>query len=164
MMDQIFEILTKNPILIIIILGILFKVFGPKKTDEAQSEQAARQTQQRPQPKTNTIERARTASEARSKTEYSKPKTTYLSVEEQRAEQLARLKQSYQTSQTKSDTNSSLEQKGLSDLIPQNKQVEHLAIENSLTEQGLINSVVMAEVLGAPRALQPYQNVVQRRR
>lgn len=38
-----------------------------------------------------------------------------------------------------------------------------LHLQDRLTSSGLIESVIMAEVLGAPRALNPYQNIAKRR-
>lgn len=37
-------------------------------------------------------------------------------------------------------------------------------IKNNLNQKGLVNSVIMAEVLGSPRAKKPYQSIVQQRR
>ncbi|MFB4166514.1 hypothetical protein [Virgibacillus sp. JSM 102003] len=37
-------------------------------------------------------------------------------------------------------------------------------IKNNLNRKGLVNGVIMAEVLGSPRAKKPYQSIVKQRR
>lgn len=92
------------------------------------------------------------------------------SADEQRQEQMDRLKKEIQQRHTQIEsrqikkTNSSPtnESAHASETIDAS-EVDELRLNQKLTTSGLIDSVVMAEVLGPPRAMQPYRNIAAKR-
>src|SRR5699024_11147944 len=97
------------------------------------------------------------------------------SIEEQRAEQYEELRRRMQTPQTnqqdrsKDSSNLSAENKVKDvDSMEQKTTPKDLEVayhlQRNLTREGLAESIVMAEVLGPPRALNPYRNVAAKRR
>ncbi|WP_200416261.1 hypothetical protein [Virgibacillus salexigens] len=102
----------------------------------------------------------------------SQPQTSStISVEQQHKEQMERLagqmganrkvdqSESYNKETAFNDLTRNVEKELTEQQIRLKKQVS-----NNLTKKGLVNGVIMAEVLGKPRALKPYQNVIYERK
>lgn len=85
------------------------------------------------------------------------------SMEEQRQEQYDRLKRQYESSSQYDEPKRDVKERKLQ---PEQEEVVqvNIKLEDKLSSKGLIESVIMAEVLGPPRALNPYQNIVMKRK
>ncbi|MEJ8776560.1 hypothetical protein [Pseudogracilibacillus sp. ICA-222130] len=85
------------------------------------------------------------------------------SIEDQRQKKYERLRAQYQSQSSKEDI-----KEDLSTLLGSKKaatQDVSIAIEKKLTREGIVEGIIMAEVLGPPRALKPYDtNPMNRRR
>ncbi|SDQ48851.1 hypothetical protein SAMN05216232_1790 [Virgibacillus subterraneus] len=94
------------------------------------------------------------------------------SIEEQQQEQRERLADRMNT-----DTQKALDERKHDAIITDNSENREpdrelsaeqkrfkRRIKNNLNQKGLVNGVIMAEVLGSPRATKPYQSVVKQRR
>ncbi|MBP1947577.1 hypothetical protein [Virgibacillus litoralis] len=94
------------------------------------------------------------------------------SIEEQQQEQRERLADRMNT-----DTQKALDERKHDAIITDNSDNKESdrelsaeqkrfkrRIKNNLNQKGLVNGVIMAEVLGSPRATKPYQSVVKQRR
>ncbi|HIV73639.1 MAG TPA: hypothetical protein H9895_00990 [Candidatus Pseudogracilibacillus intestinigallinarum] len=88
---------------------------------------------------------------------------TLESIEEQRQKQYERLRSQYQSQSNEEDV-----KEDLSALLKPKKAAKQdvsIAIEKKLTREGIVEGIIMAEVLGPPRALKPYDtNPMNRRR
>lgn len=95
--------------------------------------------------------------------------TVLTTIEEQRQEQYERLRSKLNTLPT-TENNVQVEDMRFeitNQKMPTNEEEVpsvQMKLEDRLSSQGLIESVIMAEVLGPPRALNPYQNIVVKRR
>ncbi|MGP4107230.1 hypothetical protein [Virgibacillus sp. L01] len=102
-------------------------------------------------------------------TQVSEEKT---SIEEQQQEQRERLADRMNTA-----TQKAIEERKHDAIINENDNINQTGnklsveqkrfkrrIKNNLNQQGLVNGVIMAEVLGSPRAKEPYQSIVKQRR
>lgn len=166
-MDQLIELIFDNLFFVVIIIGAIFSMFKGKENKEEQQErqQVPQQIKTTPSvPKSNQPRHVKTHAE-RKKAELQ------LSVEEQRAEQMKQLAMNVGSQHTSISTISqvkpgdgrrSLE---INDLTSNyNHEKFKGNFKESLTKEGLVNSIVMAEVLGVPRARNPYQSVTAKRR
>lgn len=180
-MDGLIELIFKNPFLLILILGGIFSMFGGKKTKnqeeqedkrKEQRQQQARQQRQAPAPSRNVPPPFNPQPKPERKTYGDKTEeqiTDTLSIDDQREEQIKRLTEQYRTN----------EHSGLTDKAEVAHKRREIEVQNikskyskqfkqdfkkSLTHKGLINSIVMAEVLGRPRASRPYESVIMKRR
>lgn len=177
-MESIIEFIFDNIFFVLIILFGLFNLLGRSKPDQNQE---GNKPQRRPMPgqkgETATQRREIPQQRAERKVEH-KPIQTRLeevltqsevdstTIEDQRHEQFERLRRQYETSHTLEDLEraedftSNLEQSEIfSELIPrvQNKEIK-MNLNQRLTQKGLIESVIMAEVLGPPKARQRFSN------
>lgn len=179
-MDQIIDLIFENPFFLIIILGALFSLFGGKKKEEQQEQrqtqqqrtQQPSQRQRQPQPHQQIKTRPTTAQSEKQVNRSERGKApSQLSIEEQRAKQMARFASDNVTSHHSDDA----ERKMVAADNRRKTEIQNLAssynqkrfkkdFKKSLTSEGLINSVIMSEVLGSPRARNPYQSVTSKRR
>lgn len=185
-MDQLIDIIFANPLFLIIIIGGLFSLFKGKGQEEEKQKQEQQQKQQqqqrqqqqrqrqqtrqpteRPRPvvaKQTHAERTRTAPQE----EMSVPHQ--LSVEEQRAEQMKQFAGNLdlEAHSGLKDRPKVADEKRQEEIQSLTSKYKHKKFkkdfENSLSSKGLINSIVMAEVLGEPRAKNPYQSVISKRK
>lgn len=180
-MDQFFNLIMNNMFIVIIVIAGLLKLFGGSKAkqNEQANEQQTQNTEQterksvfqqvkaeiEQQKQAQTLENERHRKETAAKSVKQHAQTVSLSVEEQRNAQLNRLKQSYQTASTNEQVERSSKQTSTTvsrSEITDSEKIS-LKLNKRLTQKGLIESVVMAEVLGSPRALKPYRNVASNR-
>lgn len=172
-MESFFDFIVGNIFIIIIIVGAIINFLSKGKQEEKKQSR----TPERPQPavpdvrETKTYEKAReTLHEVRKKIEREAEISTR-SIEEQVQEQYDRLRSQYQTSQDlESDSlQPKYRQSGLEKQVEAQRTEEgnvrvNVNVDKKLTHKGLIESVIMAEVLGPPRALNPYQNIIMKRK
>lgn len=182
-MEELIDIALKNPFLLILILGGLFSLFSGKSRDDQEEQEGGQDQGQRRHQEQTAPEQQKTAPAPSRRA----PSRTYekrdhkqvediqqqvietLSIEEQRKEQMERLSAQYRTN----------EHSGLSEKAKAADKKREIEVQNvsssynkhfkrdfkkSLTQKGLINSIVMAEVLGRPRAQRPYESVLIKRK
>lgn len=161
-MEGLFEAILSNPFLILLILGGIFSFFkgNPEKSQQEQ--------QQRPSGRP-TQTHTRTAQEK--STPVHIPQETNidsLSIEEHRDEQMERLREQLNTGEhrlpdiSKSDSSAPKVVHSHETSYKYNEFKKDM--KRNLTKQGLIDSIVMAEVLGPPRARKPYRNIINERK
>lgn len=177
-MEQLIDLIFENPFLLVIILGALFSLFGGKKKEE-QQEQRQRQNQRtgsQQQRQQQSQQPMRTKSNPSQPRQQVKKKTQekrapQLSIEEQRARQMARFASNHVTEHHSAEADEKLvraderrktEIQNLTSSYDQKRFKKEF--KQGLTREGLINSVIMAEVLGSPRARNPYESIVSKRR
>ncbi|GGP12660.1 hypothetical protein [Oceanobacillus neutriphilus] len=178
-MDWIFD----NLFLVIIIISGLITFLGDskrrqeeqkkKQSTPPQNQTQTRQRQQRSPQEMRTRQqtqrkREQPRAERQVYREGARPDISAGSIEEQQKKQMERLANRYQTS---SQDLENAEQK-FKDLMV-NRNVEEVnpgkremkrRISGNLDGKGLVNGIIMAEVLGSPRAKQPYRSIVQKRK
>jgi len=153
------EFLFSNPLFIIIGLALINFLFSRGKQEEAKETREKKtmpQPQHRPQPKRRPRQVEHVphpqVEEIQSK-----------SIEQLRDEQLARLTHQYQ-SQSSVELEDEVEKvtthKSTNTISKEKYKKSELqkGLKGRLAKEGLIESVIMAEVLGPPRALNPYKN------
>lgn len=157
----------------IIIIGALFRMFSSNTKQEETEESPTNKRQrtaeaQRPtrSPVFEIPQTERPVQPARPIELESRPSEEAIrpsSIEDKRREQLLRLQKSLENNQVEEGMQSDLSEEVGNTQDTRKRRETSVTIEDSLTERGLINSVIMAEVLGAPRALKPYQSVARQR-
>jgi len=166
-MDGLIDLVLENPLFLIILIGGIVSLFKGKSEQAEESES----TTNKPKPRSveDLFERAhqreRTRSTEKVRTEPISSKT----IEELREEQMLRFagQADDDEDQQKNDEYTS---RSSNRIMEENTKVNHKKqafkqnFNKSLTRKGLVNSVIMAEVLGAPRARKPYQSVITKRR
>ena len=184
-MDSFFDLIFNNFFIVIIIIFAIVNLFSKsKKASEEAQQDNSQDTGREPHKKRSIqdlieekVEEAKesyqqmqdtVAPESKEKPKPRPKSEATISIEEQRQEQYEQLKRRLQPSHQQKgeeDVYNRLAQKQQVGAKPQSTDLavsEHLG--ERLTREGLAESIVMAEVLGPPRALNPYQNVAMRRR
>lgn len=169
------DLILENIVFFLILLFAILNIIGRMK-NESEQKRERRERRERP------VEVEKRTPHNESKVEQ-KPKLTRAeqlaketaeqelkSIEEQRQEQFERLKRKFQSSYT-------LDEVEQVDLASEQRQIEtnlkpklqengkfDLNLENRFTRKGLIESVIMAEVLGPPKARNRIRNRYVKRR
>ncbi|MFD1412809.1 hypothetical protein [Oceanobacillus jeddahense] len=179
-MDWIFENLF---LIIIIISGIVAFLGDSKKKQEEQKKKQStppkNQTSSRPNQQRSPQE-MRTGQQTQRKREQpraerqvyregERPDISAGGIEEQQRKQMERMTNRYQTA-SQEDVEDA--KQNFKDLIVDRKDEGDnpgknemkKRVSGNLDGKGLVNGVIMAEVLGPPRAKQPYRSIVQRRK
>ncbi len=181
-MDGFFDFIFSNFFIVIIILVAVFNLFNKGKNQREESEtnsQNRRQEQpEKPSLQERIEQKVKEAKESyqeiqdtiasESKTETSQKTEAPKSIQEQRQEQYEQLKRRLQPSNQRTKDEPLPETRVSVKPVNTSSDQEKLEVmkqfDKKLTRQGLAESIVMAEVLGPPRALNPYQNVAMKRR
>ncbi|MCG5103086.1 hypothetical protein [Oceanobacillus alkalisoli] len=184
-MDAIFEFIFGNMFLVILIIsGIIGMLSSNKEQQKKQQQQRPTRPQQGQQQRQSTPRRSAPPSRTEAKprpqevvvTAHTEPdgtvtSTTTKSIEEAQEAQMERLQRKY-TAADMSITDGNVIGEGdffneqqLQTLkqFSEEQKVLKKDIRKSLRNKGLINGIIMAEVLGRPRSLKPYQNVTSER-
>lgn len=170
-MESFFEFIFANFFIVIIIVAAIINFLNRGRREENKQEQAPKQQRHRPtiSDMRETYEQAKeTILETRQELER-KVQPIDQSAEDQRQEQYERLRSRYQpTLHTESKDQKKTMHMQSHSLHVEGEEVEYpeikVNLDKKLTSKGLIESVIMAEVLGPPRALSPYQNIVSKRK
>lgn len=169
-MEALFELLFSNPIFAILLIMGLISLFNRMMGGQNQEES---ETSGQSTP-SHTGERTRPPQ--RTKTDRDNERTTMqtTSIEEQRERQMAQLAGRMNTemdaeeqeNEKPSDNSMESPSKRIkeTDASSHAKDKMKKRMRGKLNKQGLVDSVVMAEVLGQPRSRKPYQNVLTRRK
>lgn len=174
-MDSIIDFIFSNFLILFIVVGGLVKLIsGNSKNSESDTKttqpvQSRRQSQERAGNREN---RPNSTSK-----QSSSENTTSVSIEEQQQKQLERLagkaatstvqnydslkEQSYDSDNRHTISKSSQNNKKE---FTKNKIAVKRQLNKKISRNGLIDSVIMAEVLGAPRARKPYKSVITERK
>jgi|SRR5690625_196047 len=176
-MEAFVEFVFGNPILVFVIIAALFNILNKgKKSNEEQQKPRPVQPTQMPRQSNQERETIRTRLEKTIQEQAKQLKTTIeqsvakteqsveKTIEEQRQAQYDRLRSQYSTSTTEKEIGenvSFIDEK----IINDHHELEKVSVnlEKKLTTKGLMESVMMAEILGPPRAHNPYQNIVVKR-
>lgn len=178
-MDELFEVVLRNPFLLLLLIGGLISVFRDKKPDQKQQRRTVEQ--KRAQQRQQEQRRQSSPSTAETTTEKHPAETIFdmffedateepkkveepreqISVDDQRDEQLERLQAELGAQEVAYDPQSMDHQRSelsqtkapkTSEKSPIRKNKLRNNIEKRLTREGLVESVIMAEVLGRPRS------------
>lgn len=169
-------------IVMIIISGIVAFLGDSKKKQEEQKKKQSAPPNKPAQPRQRqrraaeeTISRQQTQrkreqprAERKIYREEARPEMTNRSIEEQQQEQMERLANRYQTASQGDIENLDHTFK---DLIVERKEEKanpgkremQKRVSQNLDGKGLVNGIIMAEVLGSPRAKKPYKSILQKR-
>lgn len=174
-METIIDLIYDNLFFVIILLIGLINLLGGSKSDKKQNRERPQRRQVSPaerktQPATRKIEQKSRMTRAE-QLEAEKKELETKSIEQQRQEQFERLKQQFQSSYTLDEMeqinieSQNENQLSKSDSSPRQKELEsvELKLENRFTREGLIESVIMAEVLGPPKARKKLQRKYMKR-
>jgi hypothetical protein len=178
-MDGLFEFL---PIIAFIVYGII-RAMGGAKENEQQKQKRPNVPRPTATPSGGQQNPKRTVynTSGSEETKHTPKQTVYTSsptnvyVEEQQKQQMEKLKQRMNTGT--SDSIDSLSQQDLSigpsiqDAIKHhslqsknvNKEKFKKDVKTSLDQKGLVNGIIMSEVLGSPRARKPFRSVIAER-
>lgn len=156
-MDGFFEIIM--PILILV--GGLIGVFGKSENRKQTSDQ---QSPNRPTQTTQT--RRQTEQRKRTVHERQQENIQTLSIEEQRDQQMERLREQIKTGGHRLPEQSKTSSPQVVHSHKTSYEFEEFKkdMKRNLTKQGLIDSIIMAEVLGSPRARKPYRSIIYERK
>ena len=173
-MDELINLVVKNPFILILIIGALYSLFKgkPKPETDNREQQQHQQREQRRQTIQNRKEQVQTSQrkEQKRSNQSKGQKLGQLSIEEQRERQMKRLKsqmaspehQSFKHKDNVAEKRREAEVQQLHNSLEQQKFKRK--VKSGLTKEGLLNSIVMAEVLGPPRAKKPYKSVIEERK
>ncbi len=167
-MKQIFDAIFGNMFFVIAILAGIFSFFKNRNKEQEQKEQKGQvrrpATPVRPNPFTGEkpVYEAKRVAESMS--------VPTISSEEIRSERLEAF--ASQLQMNAAEKINKTEKEIARDPIMRAKKKTHQPkelpmrqkISGSLTQSGLINSVIMAEVLGKPRGLKPYSSIIDERK
>lgn len=164
-MDELFEAILSNPFLLILIIGGLISFF---RGSSGKSDQESQQPSGRPTQRSQTYSQSESNKSTRSEmsdTEHS-TNMSALSVEEQRDEQLERLKKQLNTNEHQVSPHPSKNKTKVVHSHESSYKYHEFKkdMKRNLTKQGLIDSIVMAEILGPPRARKPYRSIIDERK
>jgi len=152
-LDNLFEFIFGNMALFIIVVGFLIKMLGGQ-SKKSQEENPHRSTLEK--------EVRHESVHGHNENQDNYREMPVLSAEEQHQNQLERLRQQYQVTDA-GDENIGRTSHMKSQLHRTRTKRDSKILNQKLTRKRLQESVVMAEVLGPPRARSPYRNVASRR-
>ncbi|WP_156291107.1 hypothetical protein [Oceanobacillus salinisoli] len=167
-MEGFLEAIFSNFFLILIILSGIIGFFR-NNANNAREEQKEKQLN-RPKP-ASTPPSHKKRPENPSRTGNRPDPATTVSMEKQQQEQMERLADQLKTT-TRDTIKNISEQYNTSEetiLQPKNNLTKEQAqlkkeINTSLNQKGLIQGIIMSEVLGAPRGRKPYRSVIEERK
>lgn len=175
-MEAILEAIFGNFMIVLIIIGGIVGFLKDKSNKgKQQQEQQSEKSYRAPRPTSPPSDRGYQPSRnmpVESTQRQQRPSVTNsVSIEERQAEQLKQL-----AGRMVTDTKQTLEElphkANIGSSVKRSKPTVNSGrhqdfkkqIKGNLTRNGLVDSVVMAEVLGPPRATKPYRSVIQERR
>lgn len=164
------EILNFLPLIAIILFGIIKGTIGNNEQNEKKQRTPSRPTNvPRPNP---------TPSGGQERTRSTTQRTAPVqpSIEEQQKQQMEQLKSRMNTGSKVNLDDISQQDVGLgssiqdaikhqaTNKVAENKEKFKKEVKTGLNRRGLVQGIIMSEVLGPPRARKPYQNVITERK
>ncbi|MGM8364621.1 hypothetical protein ACLIBG_03960 [Virgibacillus sp. W0181] len=172
-MEELFQFITSNFIMFVIIIGGLISLFRNKQTGEQQSKQRPSNI---PETRSQTQSKQEEVRDNWQLDERMQESIETMTSEEQREKQLERLKSQVNANSHMNRQRSNNASKDVQDnhksfqplpestdrRLSDSKQDDHFKkkIKGQLNRGGLLESIVMAEVLGSPRSLKPYRSKI----
>ena len=162
MISDIIELIFSNLFIVIIILGGLMSFFkeNKKQKEAAEKRRNERKTTQTSQPLPGRMETNRPTQSRQQKSTKEKQAPSMKSIEEQRAEQLKRLRRTVSTIGNNEHTDQHKIpkdiEKGLLRTQTKSRSQHQTPFQKKLTRTGLMDSIVMAEILDKPKSLRPH--------
>lgn len=156
-MEGLFDFLFSNPFLVILLIGGLISFFK-RNTGEQEPEKAPT----RPQPKPVESRTDTKKEKAQLPRQKPQPVNEVQTVEVYRQQQLNSLKDKLEErndrlSDKKSQVSNHIRKRQTENVASDHKEEPFKRrFKGNVTRTGLINSVIMSEVLGPPRAMKPY--------
>lgn len=177
-MEAIIEFILSNFVIVLLILGVLSRLFGGAKEEEQKRQKNTRQGrpasgQQRPRPVPSQTRRESDQPVQGMPNTGSSTPVPSVSVESEQQKQLEQLAAQMKTEgkQSFEDLAAQISQEERPTIQVENKQqasINHTEmqreIKRGITKKSLVHSVIMAEVLGPPRARKPYKSIIDERR
>lgn len=181
-MESFFDFIIGNFFIVIIVIVAIYNLFFKAKnvseeTSEAEEPRQRSTSQRKESPRSlqdaieQKVEHARETFQQAKDTFTQMAEEMPKTVEEQRKEQYEQLRRRMQPTHRDNDhKNEHVVRNKAKHVDSKQADVEATELvvahqlEKKLTRKGLAESIVMAEVLGPPRALNPYQNVAVRRK
>ena len=168
-MNGLFDLILENSFFLIIIIGgIISLLKGKGEKPEEENNQPT--NNQKPKRAESPFERSRQTERTRPTEKVVQEPISSQSIEELREAQMLR----FTGKREANDRHLERDIPRIADSIGKavvhenaaknNKKAFKKDFNKNLTKQGLVNSVIMAEVLGAPRARSAYQTVITKRR
>ncbi|MUK87088.1 hypothetical protein GMD78_01550 [Ornithinibacillus sp. L9] len=169
-MGELIDFFLGNIFFLVIVIGALLRLFSgnsnQNKEEQRKTQQNRPRQQTNPRPSTSPS-RANTQRDVKTNTTASQS----ISVEEQQKQQLEKLAGRMNTKMEQSIEDLSTNTTDLGETLKRPKKEAtslkeedyRKRIKGNLSRDGLVNSVIMAEVLGAPRARKPYRSVISER-
>lgn len=166
-MDGLIELILENPFFLIILIGGIISLL--RGNSEKVEENEPSTNRPKPAQVENPFERIRQREQTRSTERVRTEPISSKSIEELRQEQMQRFTGQIDSDEDQQEKDIRRASDAIRKEISQEKKPNsnETAFKNnfnqSLTKQGLVNSVIMAEVLGAPRSREAYQSVIAKR-
>lgn len=186
-MEAIMEFIFSNFIIILIIVGAITKLLGGNHEEEQQKKKTTQRTpsrgsaQSRPRGQSSQTSSGTTRQPTYTGSNNAPSSTTMnqsVSIGEEQERQLKRLagqmdaakKESFEELSTQIDhQNPERYGKELLQEVSRNSRYKNKTkmeqqFKNKMTKKGLAESIVMAEILGPPRAKKPYESIISTRK
>lgn len=166
-MDNLIDLVLSNPLFLVILIGGIISLMKGKSEQENKGKETTTQ-----KPKQNPLEELFERSKQREQTRtaekvITEPKSTK-SIDELREKQMSKFTQQVddEIDQEKVEQIKNLQKHMKEEHTKKNrtKKAFRKDFTKSLSSKGLVNSVIMAEVLGPPRGRRSYQNIISKRR
>lgn len=170
-MDGFFDVIFGN---LFLILAVVYGIIGflsnynkdkQKKQKKQQQRRSMRPVQERTQPAAREVKKPEEA-----EVQWTQPVSAEEVIHQEQQLQMERLEAKYGvTSSNEIEDDLRLDDLQFQEPLTRNvelseeQKVLKKDLKGSLKGSGLINGVIMAEVLGKPRSLKPYQSVIQER-
>lgn len=164
-METFFDFIFDNLFIVILIVSGLIGLFNKSKQEQEEEKRPAQRPKTPEMPKRQPeqpMNRRTTQTDTGKQTVKQSYQLSENSYEQARQQQYEELKSRYQAAvdnEKISDISSRINSKKETE---DNIQVD-MDLKKKITQKGLMESVVMAEVLGPPRARKPYHNILNRR-
>jgi len=167
-MDGLIDLILENPFFLVILIGGIISLLKGKSEKPEENES----TTNRPKPvqAKKPFEHSHQKTRTRSPEKVVSAPISSKSIEELREEQMLRFTGQTDSEEDQRETEThrafDVKEDKVSEVKFKNRNEKAFKrnFNKSLTRKGLVNSVIMAEVLGAPRARRPYQSVIAKRR
>jgi hypothetical protein len=159
-----------------IVIVIIAGIYGFLKDKTQKQKQQQRKAQNKSRSTATPADAARQQRQGQhSQKNVSRPKqqqtVAMKTIGEQKKDQMNQLANKYKTNTSQVTTQDKVSHKAFIGGRARNPKQDHLhtahgfkkQMKNNMGRKGLINSIVMAEVIGPPRAKKPYKSIIDRR-
>lgn len=166
-MEDLFDAILRNPFLVLLIIGGIISFFKGKNEKQEDKKRPPETKPKRPEPRP--VNQRKEVIIKQEPPRAQEQRVERLTIEEHQQKQMESLMSRLHTMEAPRSYERPNDANIKREIEVQNlvSQYNHTKFKKSfvksLNKEGLINSIIMAEVLGLPRAKQPYQSVAVRR-